>query len=60
MLDQLEVADLVLVNKIDLVNSKQRDSVIGYVQGINPQSEVICTNHSKIDLSVLLKKRFNL
>lgn len=38
MLDQLEVADLVLVNKTDLVNAEQRNAVIGYAQGINPQS----------------------
>jgi G3E family GTPase len=60
MLDQLEVADLVLVNKADLVSQKQKDAVVGYAQGINPRSEVIVTLHSKVDLSILLKKRFDL
>lgn len=43
MIDQLEIADLVLINKTDLVDKKQREAVIGYVQGINPRSEVIIT-----------------
>lgn len=43
MIDQLEVADLVLINKIDLVDNKQKEAVIGYVKGISPRSEIIIT-----------------
>jgi G3E family GTPase len=50
MLDQLEIADLVIVNKTDLVDEKKLSDVVGYVQGINPNSEVIISKYSKVDL----------
>jgi|688.fasta_scaffold335297_2 G3E family GTPase len=50
MLDQLEIADLVMVNKTDLVDEKKLSDVVGYVQGINPNSEVIISKYSKVDL----------
>ena len=51
---------MVLINKIDLVDNAQKEAVIGYVKGISPQSEIILTEKSKVDLSILFKKRFNL
>jgi G3E family GTPase len=41
MLDQLEIADLVIINKTDLVNKKQKDAVHGYIKGINPESDIL-------------------
>jgi G3E family GTPase len=41
MMDQLEIADLVLINKTDLVDEKQLKVVAGFVQGINPASEIL-------------------
>lgn len=50
MIDQLEVANLVLINKSDLVTKKQKDDVIGFISGLSPQSEIHVTAHSKIDM----------
>ena len=50
MIDQLEIADLVIVNKTDLVDEKKVSDVVGYVQGINQNSEVILSKYSKVDL----------
>lgn len=60
MLDQLEIADLMIINKIDLVSKKQRDNVFGYIQGINPNSQIILSQYSQIDLNEVFKKRFDL
>ena len=50
MIDQLEIADLVIVNKTDLVDEKKVSDVVGYVQGISQNSEVILSKYSKVDL----------
>lgn len=60
MLDQLEIADLVLINKTDLVNEKQLKVVAGFVQGINPNSEILYSRYSQINLNEIFNKRFNL
>lgn len=36
MLDQLEIADLIVINKTDLVSKKQKGAVNAYIKGINP------------------------
>lgn len=60
MLDQLEIADLILINKTDLVTKQQKDAVHGYIKGINPESDILQTTYSNIDLTQIFKKRFNL
>jgi len=60
MLDQLEIADLIVINKIDLVDKKQKDAVHGYIKGINPESDILQTTYSNIDLIEIFKKRFDL
>lgn len=60
MLDQLEIADLVVINKTDLVDDKQLKVVAGFIQGINPDSEILFSRYSQLNLSEIFKKRFNL
>ena len=60
MIDQLEIADLVLINKIDLVTKEQKEAVKAYIRELSPESTLLETNYSKIDLSEVFKKRFNL
>lgn len=60
MLDQLEIADLVVINKTDLVEDKQLKTVAGFVQGINPNSEILFSRYSQINLDEIFKKRFDL
>jgi len=35
-----------IINKIDLVNKKQKDAVFGFIHGINPNSQIIMTSYS--------------
>lgn len=60
MLDQLEIADLIVINKTDLVSKKQKGAVHAYIKGINPESDILETTYSKIDLQLIFKKRFDL
>ena len=51
--DQLEFADVLVVNKADLLSEAQLGSVEAYVKLINPRAEVVRTTHSKLDPSLL-------
>ena len=49
------------MNKKDLVTKKQLEMVIGYLKSINPNSEIVPTAYSKVDLKDLMKvARFDL
>ena len=61
MIDQLEIANIIIVNKKDLVTKQQLEMVIGYLKSINPNSEIIPTSYSKVDLKNLMTvSRFDL
>ena len=52
--NQIKAADVVLVNKMDLVDKEKMPLMLREVSSVNPQSMVIPTFHSKIDPEVLL------
>ena len=59
--EQIEFADVVLVNKIDMVSNAQRDEVAGVIKALNPSAEVLFSDHSQIELrKVLGTGKFNL
>ena len=57
MIDQLEVANIIVLNKIDLVTKKNLNIVIANLKAINPDSEIIPTNFSKVDLKSVFSVR---
>lgn len=61
MIDQLEICDIIVLNKIDLVTKKQLRVVKANLKALSPEAEVIPTNFSMVDLkNVLSVQRFNL
>lgn len=61
MIDQLEICDIIVLNKIDLVTKKQLSVVKANLKALNPEAEIIPTNFSIVDLKkVLSVQRFNL
>ncbi|KAJ3203930.1 hypothetical protein HDU67_009856 [Dinochytrium kinnereticum] len=52
--DQIEFANVILVNKLDLVSKETVSRVIGFVKQLNPQAKVLPTTHSKCDLNEIL------
>lgn len=51
---QMEVADLLLLNKIDLVSDKQLRSIEKTIRKSNEHSLVLPTTHSQFDLELIL------
>jgi G3E family GTPase len=51
---QIEAADLVLVNKTDLVDTAQREAVEAVVRRLAPQARTLACRHGRVPLDVLL------
>ena len=59
--DQVEFADVILVNKIDLVSEEDKRDLLGTVKALNPNAHIIETERSRVPLeSVLNTKRFDM
>jgi len=50
MTDQLEFADVVVINKSDLVSAAQLKSIKAVVQRLNPTARIITTTHGQVAL----------
>lgn len=61
MLDQLEFADVLVVNKTDQVAAEELGAIGRLVRKVNPTAEVVHSLYSQVDPSLLLKTgRFSL
>ena len=59
--DQLEFADVLLVNKTDLLSGSSCDTVESLLRKINPAAEIMRTVRSQVDPALMLgKARFSL
>ena len=48
--DQIEFANVILLNKIDLVSEEDLRNLYDIIHKLNPEAKIIPTNHSKINL----------
>lgn len=54
MLEQVEFANVILVNKADLVTEYELESVRRMIEGLNPEAHVVITEQADIDLNEIL------
>ena len=52
--EQIEFADVVVVNKIDKVDAIRRDEVVSVVKALNPVAKIIFSDHGRIELKEVL------
>ncbi|MBM3382741.1 MAG: GTP-binding protein [Betaproteobacteria bacterium] len=52
--DQVEFADVIVLNKSDLVKGEELSDLTGLLNRLNPQAKIIPTAHSKVDLKEVL------
>ena len=58
--EQIEFANIVIVNKVDLVNEEQLKKIVDHVTLLNPKAKVLCSTNSQIDVKqVVNTKRFS-
>jgi G3E family GTPase len=59
-IDQVEFANVIIINKTDLVDKEKLDSIVNLISKLNPTAEIIFSNHSKIPLEkILMTEKFD-
>ena len=48
--DQIEFANIILLNKIDLVGESELRNLYDIIHKLNPEAKIIPTNHSKVNI----------
>ena len=54
MMDQVEFANVILLNKGDLVNEEQQTQLVERISLLNPKAKIVKSIHSKIDVMEIL------
>ena len=54
MMDQVEFANVILLNKVDLVKEQQQKDIMEKLQLLNPKAKIVKTLQSKIDVMEIL------
>ncbi|CAE6416468.1 unnamed protein product [Rhizoctonia solani] len=57
LVDQLEFADVILVNKTDIADKKTVGKVLSLIKTLNPRAKVIPTVRCRVDLGEILNTR---
>ena len=52
--EQVEFADVIVVNKLDLVDEDERGQLIGLLRSFNPQAEIVTARHGQVPLGQVL------
>lgn len=54
LVEQMEFANVIVINKCDLVSKDQLDTVTKIVKAQNPEANIIYTDHGKVDLDDIM------
>lgn len=54
MVDQIEFADVIIVNKIDSINTETKERVLALVKKLNPSAKVLEARYSAIDVKEII------
>jgi G3E family GTPase len=53
-IDQFDAADIVVLNKVDLVTEAQRDVARSFIRGVTPNARILEVTHGRVPLELLL------
>ncbi|WP_417814823.1 GTP-binding protein [Thalassospira alkalitolerans] len=54
LVDQIEFADVIVVNKLDLIDTRERETVLGIIHALNADARIVETDHGRVDPSEIL------
>jgi G3E family GTPase len=54
LVDQVEFADIIILNKLDLISQDEQKELTAILKSLNSQAEIISTERSKVDLAKIL------
>lgn len=55
LIDQIEFANVILLNKIDLVSDEEEQQIREFLRRLNPSANVIATTNSEVPLSEIME-----
>ncbi|MFZ4402881.1 MAG: zinc metallochaperone GTPase ZigA [Pseudobdellovibrionaceae bacterium] len=60
LVDQVEFADVIVLNKLDLISPEEKNELTSILKSLNSQASIISTEKSKVELSQILDtKKFD-
>lgn len=57
LMDQLEFANIIVVNKIDLIEKEYEEAFVAFLRKVNPDAEVVLSTFGKVAPSKLLHRQ---
>ena len=54
LVEQIEFANIILLNKVDLVSEKELKIIRAVIRGLNAKAKIIETNHSKVAMNEVM------
>lgn len=54
MVDQIEFSNVILLNKVSMVDNKQKEKILKVIKMLNPVAKVIPTNYAKVNVSEIV------
>ena len=54
MVEQIEFANVILLNKIDAISEEQREQAMQIIRMLNAKAKIIPTNYSQVDLNEII------
>jgi len=54
MVEQIEFANIIILNKIDLVNEAEKRYILGIIRGLQADAKIIETTESRVDISEIV------
>ncbi|KAF5006934.1 hypothetical protein FDECE_6710 [Fusarium decemcellulare] len=61
MVDQIEFADVIILNKVDMINSKTKPRLLDLIKTLNHRAKIIESSYGKVDVKQLVNTgMFNL
>ena len=52
--DQIEFANVILINKVDLIKEEDLEVLRAIIKSLNPEAQLVLTSHSKVTLNTVI------
>lgn len=60
LLDQIEFANVIVINKMDLITKKEAEKIEAFMKKLNPNAEVLFSENGKVEMNAILNTgKFN-
>jgi G3E family GTPase len=54
LVDQIEFADVIIVNKVEMLKEVDKNELLGFMRKLNADADIIPTSYSKVEMSSIL------